>query len=156
MSYDPKYQEWVKKTSNQSTQLYKVYRGVPVLQAKMRDNPPQYSYISPLALAMEYNALIEKIDKQLEKAPSSRPVSKPSARDINNQEAVSYYLEWQDCQLELSDMKRREADTLVTVSELRAKVETISRTRSQMEQELSDLKSKLATYEKMIEELKKK
>jgi hypothetical protein len=156
MSYDSKYKEWVEKTSNKSTKLFKVYRGVPVLQAKMRDNPPQYSYISPVALAMDYDALREKIDNSLDKASPTRTAGKAASRKTDKQDEASYYLKWQDCQLELADMKRREASNISMVQELRTKVEEISTTRSQMEKEISELKSKLATYEKMVEELKKK
>jgi chromosome segregation ATPase len=153
MSYDPKYREWVENLTRASYQLFQVYRGVPVFRLKVGDNPPQYRFLSPVAQENEYNKLCEKIDQQLDKPPAGLTRAKKKEAE---QDAISYFQKWQECQAELEDLKRREAGMLSKVEELRVKVEEINTVRTQQQKELADLRNQLRTYEAMVAELKKK
>lgn len=160
MSYDPEYKEWVEKLLAKSgRELHKVYRGIPVIRLTSRGDPPRYRYRAPVVRGGvdEYEVLCEKIDGYLENPSIGRvEASKKPVEKIEKDEAVLYYQKWQDCQVELEDMKRREAKILADVEKLRGRMEEISSARIQLEKDVTELKSQVKEYEKIVAELEKK
>jgi len=154
MSYDPKYREWAEKLTNESNELFQVYRGMPVFRVKIRDDPPQYRFMAPIARAREFNILREKIDQQLDKSPGDRARDKASTKAEDNE--IVYFRKWQDCQAELEDMKRRETVMSSKVKEIQVKMEEISSARLHLQKEVADLRTQLRDYEAIVAELKKK
>ena len=160
MSYDLEYKEWVEKLLAKSgREFHNVYRGIPVVRLKSRGDPPRYRYRAPVVRGGvdEYEVLCEKIDEYLEDPSIGRvEASKKPADKIEKDEAAIYYQKWQDCQVELEDMRRREAKILADVEKLRDRMEEISSARMQLEKDVTDLKSQVKEYEKIVADLEKK
>ena len=158
MSYDPKYREWVEKHTKKEAgqrevnEFYQTYRGVPVIRVKARDDPPLYHFLAPIVRGKtrQFERVCKKIDRQLDK-PSGKRVRKRADSDD-----LSYFQKWQNCQVELSDMKRREANMLSKVKELQAKVDELSSTQIQQKKDLIELKKQLKASKAQISELNKK
>ena len=155
MSYDPKYRKWVEKLTNQnqamglseSNELIEVYRGIPVFREKIKDNPPEYRFRAPRARSRKIDKLYEKIDKQLDTAKSSK---------VDNQDSEgSYRHKWENCQVELGDMKRREARMLSDIEEIQVKVDGLSSEILRLKEEAVDLRSQLKSAKVKISELNK-
>jgi hypothetical protein len=156
MSYESKYREWVEKHTrqesggkNKSEQIYQVYRGVPVFRVKLRDDPPRYRFLSPLGRARKYDRLREKIDNRLDKTPDKEKASRRSA-DTDDSKA-SYFQKWQNCQLELSDMKKREATMLAKLEEFQIKFNELDMVKSQLQKEVTDLRALVADLKNQLE-----
>ena len=164
MSYDPKYRDWVEKhaqgaeESSELNELYQVYRGVPVLRVKVKDNPPQYRFRAPKARAKNFDRLSKKIDRQLDKTPRTRVKDKTSRKDKDNQDSdeVTYFQKWQNSQMELEDMKRRDASLASNQEELQVKMNELSLARTQLRNEVTDLRKQLEASEATISDLNKK
>ena len=152
MSYDPEYRKWVERQTTkmkadetgESTEIYQVYRGMPVFRVKVADDPPQYRYVAPGSRARDFDRLREKIDQKLDEAPS-----KKSRGKVKQSSEAQYFEKWQDCQVELEDTKRREAGMLSKLKELQEKMEELSKTQTQ-------LKNQLKASEAQLKDLKKK
>lgn len=159
MSYDPKYRKWVERRTDkkeveglsESNEIYQVYRGMPVFRVKVGDNPPQYRFIAPGTRAREFDRLCEKIDQKLDKTPTNRVRDKVSRKDADKQDSyeATYFQKWQNCQVELEDMKRREIRMLSKLEELQVKMDELGLAQLQ-------LKNQLKASEELIKDLKKK
>ena len=155
MSYDPKYRKWVEKLTNkyqaaslsESNKLIEVYRGIPVFQEKVKDDPPEYRFRAPRARSRKIDRLHEKIDKQLDTTASARV-------DKQDSEA-SYRQKYENSQLELQDMKRREASMLSKLEEIQSKVDNLSKAVKTLQNEAVGLKSQLKESKEIIAEDKK-
>jgi len=168
MSYDPTYREWVEiltnkkeaKGSSGSNELYKVYRGIPVIRVKVRDNPPLYRFVAPVVTGRtgDFNRLCEKIDQELDKTKSNRIRYKVSRKDVDEKESdeVTYFQKWQNSQMELEDMKRRDSGLASKQEELQAKMDELSSARTQLRNEVTDLRKQLEASEAIISDLKNK
>jgi len=160
MSYDPKYNEWIEKISKietaktgESSKVYQVYKGIPIIRTKIKDNPPQYQFIAPVARAKDLDGLREKIDQRLDKTTSR--TSRASRKEAEKDE-TTYFQKWQDCQIELEDLKRRETNMLSKVEELQTKADQLSLEQSRLRKEAADLRNQLKASEELIRDLKKK
>ena len=168
MSYDPKYREWVEKLTKKqeekglggSNELFQVYRGVPVFRFKIKENPPQYRFRAPLVSGRtgDLDRLCKKIDRRLDKTPSIRVRDKAPKKnvDIQGSDDVSYFKKWQNSQVELEDMKRRETSMVSKLKELQDKMDELSTARAQLRQEVTDIKNQLRVSEATISDLNKK
>ena len=160
MSYDQKYNEWVEKVTKieatragESSKVYKIYQGIPIIRSKVKDYPPQYHYLSPLATGKDIIKLQEKIDKILNKANQPK---KPVIRTAVPESDATYFQKWQDCQIELDDLKRREAKILSRVDELQAQVNQLSSEQARLRKEATDLRGQLKASEDLVKELQNK
>ncbi|MBN2335224.1 hypothetical protein JXL21_06655 [Candidatus Bathyarchaeota archaeon] len=157
MSYDPEYRKWVERQTakikadgtGDPDEVYQVYRGLPVFRIKVEDDPPQHRYVAPGSRARDYDKLREKIDQKLDEPQSRQAKPKTPTGGGKASNEAKYFELWQNCQVELEDMKRREAKTLSKVKELQDKMEELSKTQTQ-------LKSQLNASEAQLKELKKK
>jgi hypothetical protein len=168
LSYDPKYREWVEiitdkkeaEGSSKSNELYQVYRGIPVIRVKVRDNPPLYRFVAPVVTgrARDFERLREKIDQQLNKTKSPSIRYKVSRKDVADKDSdeVTYFQKWQDCQVELEYMKRREKGMVSKLEELEAKMNELSAARTHLQKEVADLKNQLKASQALISDLNKK
>jgi chromosome segregation ATPase len=106
----------------------------------------------------DIDRLHKRIDKRLDEIPSSGSRDKTSKRDVDNQDSDegSYFQRWQDCQIELGDLKRREGSMLSKMKELQVKVDELSSALLRLQKEATDLRSKLKASETMISDLNKK
>ena len=156
MSYDPKYRKWVEKLTNnyqamglsESNKLIEVYRGIPVFREKIKDNPPEYRFRSPRVRSRKIDRHHEKIDKQLDTTPSAR-VDKQDSED-------SYRQKYENCQVELLDMKRREVSMLSKLEEIQDKVDELNAVQLRLKEEAVDLRSELKASKALISDLNKK
>jgi hypothetical protein len=157
MSFDPEYKDWVEKFSKKnekmggSDQIYKVYRGVPIFQVKLDDDPPRYRYQSPMERSAKYDRLCEKIDKRLDP-----PVSKPSRKKArgsskDTEDRVDYYARWQNCQEALYEMEKREEATLAKVEEFEFKFKEMQKEVVDLRAVAVDLRKQLADARKQLE-----
>jgi hypothetical protein len=154
MSFDPEYKDWVEKFSKKvmkmgsSDQIYKVYRGVPVFQVKLNDDPPRYRYQSPIGRSAKYDRLLEKIDKKLD--PPVNKSARKKVRDLSKdkEDSVDYYAKWQSCQEALHEMKKREEATL-------AKVEVFEIKFKEMQNEVVELRTIAADLRKQLADTRK-
>lgn len=158
MSYDQKYSEWVENLikievarTGELTKVYKVYQGIPIILTRIKDNPPQYQYISPLARSDDLTKLQEKIDERTRKTNTPSK----SKRNVAEQDSATYFQKWQVCQIELDDLKRREAETLARLEELQAKADQLSSEQIRLRKEAMDLRSQLEASEAIIKDLQK-
>ncbi|EMR74139.1 hypothetical protein MCGE09_00167 [Thaumarchaeota archaeon SCGC AB-539-E09] len=168
MSYDPLYREWVERLTNkkeaeglsESNELYQVYRGVPVFRVKVRDDPPQYRFLAPVVSGRtrDFNRISKKIDQRLDKTQSTRVREKAPRKDeaIQFSNEVTYFQKWQNCQMELEDMKRRETSLASKLDEFQAKMDELSSARTQLRKQVTDLKKQLEASEAIISDLNKK
>ena len=155
MSYDPKYRKWVEKLTNkyqaaslsESNKLIEVYRSIPVFREKVKDKPPEYRFRAPRVRSRTIERLHEKIDKQLDITASARV-------DKQDSEA-SYRQKYENSQLELQDMKRREASMLSKLEEIQGKVDELNAVQLRLKEEAVDLKSELKASKALISDLKK-
>ena len=156
MSYDPKYRKWVEKLTNkyqatslsESNKLIEVYRSIPVFQEKVKDNPPEYRFRAPRVRSRTIERLHEKINKQLDTTASTR-VDKQDSED-------SYRQKYENSQLELQDMKRREASMLSKLEEIQGKVDELNAAQLRLKEEAVDLRSELKASKALISDLNKK
>ena len=156
MNYDPKYRKWVEKLTNknqamnmsESNKLIEVYRSIPVFREKVKDNPPEYRFRAPRVRSRTIERLHEKIDKQLDTTASAR-VDKQDSED-------SYRQKYENSQLELQDMKRREASMLSKLEEIQGKVDELNAAQLRLKEEAVDLRSELKASKNLISDLNKK
>ena len=156
MSYDPKYRKWVEKLTkkyqeaslSESNKLIEVYRSIPVFREKVKDNPPEYRFRAPRVRSRTIERLHEKIDKQLDTTPSAR-VDKQDSED-------SYRQKYENSQLELQDMKRREVSMLSKLEEIQGKVDELNAAQLRLKEEAVDLRSELKASKALISDLNKK
>ena len=155
MSYDPKYRKWVEKLTNkyqaasmsESNKLIEVYRGIPVFQEKVKDNPPEYRFRAPRVRSRTIERLHEKIDKQLDTTASAH---------VDKQDSESSYRQkYENCQVELLDMKRREASMLSKLEEIQDKVDDLNAVQLRLKEEAVDLRSQLKASKALISDLNK-
>jgi len=155
MSYDPKYRKWVEKLTNkyqaasmsESNKLIEVYRGIPVFQEKVKDNPPEYRFRAPRVRSRTIERLHEKIDKQLDTTASAH---------VDKQDSESSYRQkYENCQVELLDMKRREASMLSKLEEIQDKVDELNAVQLRLKEEAVDLRSQLKASKALISDLNK-
>jgi chromosome segregation ATPase len=161
MNYDPKYRDWVEKfleeNKTQGTELLEPYRNTPVIRTKIRENPPQYRFHAPLISGRmrTLERLREKIDQRLDKTPSAREKGKVTRRvvDVKGDEGVSYFLKWQNCQLELEDMKRREAGLVSKLEELQGKMDELGKGITRESGSVRALRESLQSERRKVEEM---
>jgi chromosome segregation ATPase len=156
MSYDPKYRKWVEKLTNkyqaaslsESNKLIEVYRGIPVFREKIKDNPPEHRFRSPRVRSRKIDRHHEKIDKQLDTTSSARIDKRDSE--------TSYRQKYENSQLELQDMKKREASMLSKLEEIQGKVDELNAAQLRLKEEADDLRSELKASKALISDLNKK
>ncbi len=156
MSYDPKYRKWVEKQTKQhqtagmseSNKLVEVYRGIPIFKEKVKNDPPEYRFRAPRARSRKIERLHEKLDKQLDKPQSTRAEKQDSE--------ASYRQKYENSQLELEDMKRREASRLSDLEKIQGKVDELNASVVRLQKEAVDLRSQLKESKKIIAEYNKK
>ena len=155
MSYDPKYRKWVEKLTkkyqaaslSESNKLIEVYRGIPVFREKVKDDPPEYRFRAPRVRSRTIDRLHEKIDKKLDTTANTR---------VDKQDSESSYRQkYENSQLELKDMKRREASLLSKIEAIRSKVDKLSKAVETLQNEAVGLKSQLKESKKIIAEYTK-
>jgi hypothetical protein len=165
LSYDIKYKEWVEKhlqgtqESGESYELFEVYREIPVLRVKERDDPPRYRFMAPILnnMARDIDRIHSRIDRRLDKAPKSRDREKAPKKDADRKDSdVDYFLKWQNCQVELMDMKKREEALRARVEDLQAKVNELSAVQQKLKKEAAELRNQLKNAEKIISDNKRK
>jgi len=154
MSYDPKYRKWVEKQTKQhqavgmsdTNKLVEVYRGIPIFREKVKNDPPEYRFRAPRARSRKMDRLHEKLDKQLDKPQSAKKQDSEG----------SYRQKYENSQLELEDMKRREANRLSELEDIQSKVDKLSKVVETLQNEAVVLKSQLEESKKIIAEYNKK
>jgi len=155
MSYDPKYRKWVEKQTKQhqtmgmseSNKLVEVYRGIPIFKEKVKNDPPEYRFRAPRARSRKIDRLHEKLDKQLDTTPNTR--------EENQDSEGSYRQKYENSQLELQDMKRREASMLSKLDEIQVKVDELNAAQLRLKKEAADLRSQLKESKAIIAEYNK-
>jgi chromosome segregation ATPase len=156
MSYDPKYRKWVEKQTKQhlaagmseSNKLVEVYRGIPIFQEKVKNDPPEYRFRAPRARSRKIERLHEKLDKHLDTTPNT---------SLENQDSEgSYRQKYENCQIELKDMKRREARRLSDLEKIQGKVDELNASVVRLQKEADDLRSQLKESKAIIKEYNKK
>jgi chromosome segregation ATPase len=173
MSYNSEYQEWVekfiKKKESQgqadTTELYQVHRGVPILRIRVKENPPQYRFRAPLISGRmrDLDRLRVKVDQRLDGTPGAddRKRASMKASEVQRSDEISYYLNWQNCQFEIEKMRRRETGLISKLDELQKKVSELgsgvkserARTRAIRENLQSDM-NKVEDYSSSVDESK--
>jgi chromosome segregation ATPase len=155
MSYEPMYRKWVEKETkknkamrlSETDDLYEVYRGMPILREKLNDNPPEYRFRAPRIRARTIEKLHNKIDKKLDQTV-------PSQRKQDTEK--SYRQKWENSQIELSDLKIREAKMLSEFEAVQKKVEKMRTQVSKLEKESVSLKNQLKEAKSKIDKIPKK
>ena len=148
MSYDSKYKGWVEKTlvsvadSVDPKKVFEVYKGIPVIREKLQDDPVEYRFHSPLGRSKDIQTLHTKIDNRLEKPEGTR---KTSGRSGSADSQVDYYIKWQNCQMENSDLKKK-------IDEYRVKFEEIDSAKSRLEKEIEALHNTAESLKKELSE----
>ena len=151
MSYEPKYKRWVEKQTSKDTtsnEVIEVYRGVPIIQEKIKDNPVEYRLKSPKARARNIKKLREKIDKQLDTVSEPRVSSK-------DYEGL-YRQKFEESQKELVDLQRRDNLTQSKVKGFQVKVDELSGEVLRLKEEAVDLRRQLDESKATISEYNKK
>jgi len=159
MNYNPEYQEWVERQLKRpERELHEVYRGIPVFRLKVSDDPVEYHFRAPIVKGRieDIDTLHEMIDRQLDEPPSSHVKASRRGGGKLDKDEATYFHKWQDCRVELEDMKRREAKMLAEVEKLRGRVEEISSARMLLEKDVTDLRSQVKEYEEIVADLEKK
>ena len=128
-------------------EVYEVYRGIPVLREKINENSSDYRFRAPRIRARMIKRLHEKIDKKLDtvKLPQNIPDSEGS-----------YFQKWENSQLELSDMKKREDKMLSEIEVIQRKVVEMKTQISNLQKESVDLKTQLREAKSKIDKIPKK
>ncbi|MFA9496838.1 MAG: hypothetical protein ACERKS_13085, partial [Candidatus Bathyarchaeota archaeon] len=103
---------------------------------------------APRVRSRTIERLHEKIDKQLDTTASTR-VDKQDSED-------SYRQKYENCQVELLDMKRREASMLSKLEEIQGKVDELNAAQLRLKEEAVDLRSELKASKALISDLNKK
>ncbi len=133
---------------SESNKLVEVYRGIPIFREKVKDDPIEYRFRAPRARSRKIDRLHEKLDKQLDTTQSTRAEKQDSES--------SYRQKWENSQVELGDMKRREANMLSDLETIQGKVDELSKTVVQLQNEAVDLRSQLEESKAIIAEYNKK
>lgn len=130
-----------------------VYRRVPILKIKQSDNPEKYRYMSPLGARDELEKIHDVIDKKLDKEEkkSQRERKKPE----DNAE-LTYFKKWENCQMELDLMKKREAEYISQLKKLEARVDEISKSNIMLQKEAADLRQQAKESREILERTQKK
>ena len=133
MSYDPKYENWVKKfldpnrarKSGIQFEFHEVYRDIPILSRKYEDDPSKYRYKAPVTKGTVKNIknLHDKLDQYIESVQSKSMTSYDKMGEPHKSDEKSNFWKWQNCQVELEEMKRREADVANRLKDLQEKIE---------------------------------
>jgi chromosome segregation ATPase len=152
MSYEPRYKGWVEKQTKkdaktgEAKKLVEVYRGIPIVQEKINDDPVEYRLRFPRGTARDIKKIRKRIDKQIDSPPVSKP--RASAEDYEG----LYRQKFEESQKELVTLQRRYNLTESKMEEFQSKIDKLSGEVSRLKEESKGLRRKLDEANKLIKE----